>query len=336
MRKYSLDVCRAVACILVLVVHTLVLFNGEDPTTNTWAVANYCHTALRICVTLFFMISGALILGREKLDIRKHLKRTLNFFILHAVWGFILASLDNCFWHVWYNNANLTQLIFGSYYHLWYLAATVLCYIFLPLLHSAIHRTGLDTKYCFGLVVFTILVVNAKYLPNKPEWLELLLGNFDLAYLKYLVYFFLGWWLSQRKLNAKQLSLLALASFIGVTIYAWLNRRYSINIGEPSALFYDFLSPAMVLLTSLVFGLCMHVKTVPKCLLGIIDEFLACSFGIYLIHVPITTMIKASGFDLSQYSMFVLAPIIFVLLLTISFAMVFVLRRIPLAKKLVA
>lgn len=335
MRKYSIDICRALACIMVLLGHVLIMFIGEDPTTTTWAISNYFHTALHFAVNPFFMISGALLLGREKMNIRKHMKRTLHFLILYFIWGFMLSFLDNRFWHVWYNDASLSQLIFGSYYHLWYLSAMILCYAFLPLLHSAIHKTGLDIKYCFGLIVFTVLVVNTEYLPNKPLWLELLLQNFDLAYLKYLVYFFLGWWLSQRKLSAKEFGLLTLASFVAVTIYAWLNRRYSISIGAPSGLFYDFLSPAMVLLTSLVFSLCMYVKSVPKCLMGIMDEFLACSFGIYLIHVPIITMIKASGFDLARYSMVVLAPITFVLLLLGTFAIVFVLRRIPLVKKLV-
>lgn len=329
MRKYSLDVCRAVCCLTVVFGHTMMFFWDFDPAMPSWAIHNFISTFARHTLCLFFMISGALLLGRKTLNLKKHFKKIGNYIVLMFVWGFIFAYIDNKFWHVWYIDASFTQLVFGGYYHLWYLSALVQCSLFLPLLHSAIHKTELNIRYCFFIILYAVLLVNTAYLPNKPQWLEMLLRLFDPSYIKYLVYFFLGWWLFEHELSGKQLTVLGVLSFAAVCVYAWLNRRHSISIGMADSLFYDFLSPAMVLLSSFAFCLYKKIKTVPSFINPVLNELLTCSFGIYLIHPPLVSLLKSMHLGSAQISFFILAPIIYLFFLGFSMLCTMLLRRIP-------
>lgn len=329
MRSRSLDICRAVCCLTVVFGHTMMFFWDFNPASPSWAIHNFISTFARHTLCLFFMISGALLLSRKTLNLKKHFKRIGNYIILMFAWGFIFAFLDNKFWHVWYIDASFIQLVFGGYYHLWYLSALVQCSLFLPVLHGAIHKTGLNMKYCFGLVLYSVILVNISYLPDKPYWLEMLLILFNPTYIKYLVYFFLGWWLFEHELNSSQLTVLAVLSFAAVFLYSWLNRRYSISMGVASSLFCDFLSPAMVLLSSFAFCMFKKIKTVPNFLNPVLNELLACSFGIYLIHPPLVSLLKSMHLGAAQISFFILAPIIFIFFLGFSMICAMILRRIP-------
>ena len=82
MRKAGLDLCRILACLAVVTVHTVMLFWDIDPAAPAWAVWNCLTLVVRLGVPLFFVISGALLLGREKLDLRRHLRRTLHLILL--------------------------------------------------------------------------------------------------------------------------------------------------------------------------------------------------------------------------------------------------------------
>ena len=62
MRKASLDVCRVLACMMVVLGHTGMLFWDFDPAAPAWAVYNLLCVILRSSVLLFFMVSGTLFL----------------------------------------------------------------------------------------------------------------------------------------------------------------------------------------------------------------------------------------------------------------------------------
>lgn len=254
MRKYSLDICRIIACMAVVMIHTLMLFWEFDPSVPLWALYNLAAIIVRCGVPLFFMISGALLLGREELNIRKHIKRTFHFVALYFIWSAFYVLIDGAFLKVWYNSPDWTEILFGSYYHLWYLPAIILCYTFVPLLHGLIHNKSVNDKYAVLLfLVLVVPVLNLSLIDKKPLWLELLLQHFDLGYLKYLGYMLLGWWLSEHPVRGRKLLLLGVVAAFAVLIFSQINLQYSRSIGLPSARYYDYCSIAMVLLSSFVF-----------------------------------------------------------------------------------
>lgn len=336
MRKHSLDICRILACMLVVMIHTVMLFWEFDPSSATWAVYNLIAVAIRCGVPLFFMISGALLLSREHMDIKKHIKRIFHFLLLYFMWSFICAFCDAAFLHVWYQDFDTTNLIFGSYYHLWYLPAMILCYLFIPVLHGFVHRNFSAPGYAgfvFGLVV---LLAMLPLLSHKPQWLILLLEHFAPEYLRYLIYTFLGWWLWKHKLKGKKIFWLGIIASGAVLLFAWLNRRWSISIGEPSTRFYNYISPAMLLLSAFVFSLCLHLPSLPQRLIPMVEELSACTLGIYLVHPLFISALKSLHLDFTQYNTSIFFPLCYLSFLTLSFITSFILRRIPGVKRLVS
>lgn len=335
-RNHGLDISRILACMAVVLCHTIMLFWDFDPSSAVWAVYNFLAIAARFCVPMFFFISGALMLSREKLDVKKQLKRAGHFLALYFIWSFVCAAFDNSFLHVWYQDASLSQLIFGSYYHLWYLPAMVLCYLFLPMLHAFIYRDFSKPGYAGGLFALLVLLTLLSWLSHKPEWLGLLLEHFDLMYLKYLLCMFFGFWLYRHPLSNKQLVLLGLAALAATVLYASLNRSYSVSIAQASARYYDQFGLPMQLITAFIFALSLRIEKLPEKLCPIVKELSACTFGIYLLHPLFISALKSLGLDFTQFDTFVFFPLCYLAFLLLPLLASMVLRRIPIIKKLFA
>ncbi len=315
--------------------HTVMLFWEFDPSSPVWAVYNFLALIVRSSIALFFMISGALLLSRESIDIRGHVKRVMHFLLLYIVWSCICVAMDAFFIKVWYLEYEPLDFILGSYYHLWYLPAMIWCYLFIPVLHGFLHRDFRHGNYAlcvFGLLAMWVIL---PLVLSESRALNRLIEQYDPAYLKYLVYVVLGWWLYNHRLSGNKLAVLGVLAFGMVMLYAWLNRRYSISIGEPSTRFFAHLSPAMLLLSAFMFSLCLRIESVPKKLEGPIKEFSACTLGIYFLHPLFISVLKSLNLDFTQFNTFIFFPACYLAFLLLPLITTFILRRIPIIKKLV-
>ena len=69
MRRTELDLCRIFACLFILLVHTAADVYHELPLESTsFFIVSFLSTMSRSALPLFFMISGALQLEKEKMD----------------------------------------------------------------------------------------------------------------------------------------------------------------------------------------------------------------------------------------------------------------------------
>ena len=74
-RRYELDLCRICACVMVLVIHACSGVYHDCPLDSAAFVPlNFISTAVRGSVPLFFMLSGTLMLDRERLELRPFLR----------------------------------------------------------------------------------------------------------------------------------------------------------------------------------------------------------------------------------------------------------------------
>ena len=87
MRNQGIEICRILACVAVVLCHTIMLFWDFDPNSAVWAVYNLLAIAARFCVPMFFFISGALLLRSEKMDVKRQLWRAGHFLVLYFVWS---------------------------------------------------------------------------------------------------------------------------------------------------------------------------------------------------------------------------------------------------------
>ncbi|MCL2893611.1 acyltransferase [Brenneria tiliae] len=127
-----IDNLRAVACMMVVLIHstTYYITAGGAPGDVHWDVANILNSASRVCVPLFFMISGYLFFG-ERSARRKHFTRVgLCILFYSAIALIYIAALTPI------NPLNAVRQVLQKpiFYHLWFFYAIAVIYLFSPLI----------------------------------------------------------------------------------------------------------------------------------------------------------------------------------------------------------
>ena len=85
-KNYNLELIRLISFILVIVIHVTNYFCRDygEITQGEYVFSLALDTAARVSVPCFFMISGALLLGRQE-PLRKHVRRLARFLIVLSV-----------------------------------------------------------------------------------------------------------------------------------------------------------------------------------------------------------------------------------------------------------
>ena len=289
MRRYELDLCRIFACLMIIMIHLSGSGWHIDPASADWRVYNFVHTAVRAGIPLFFMISGALFLSREELD-WKHLlcHNLLRLLGVYVFWSMLYELNQQRLFHTYDSLLDFFIGMSYGHYHLWFIPAMVLVYLFLPILHGAIH--GKPIPPSFILIVFlVVLVLKATLLliPNPPLLLSQLLSKIDLGNLKYFVYMILGYWLSTKTYGRRTLIITPVVFFCVVFFMSLGNQWHARLTGQPSGWFTDYFALPIVIASCCVFCffLCFREK-LPHAVGNILQELSNCTLGsIFSIHL---------------------------------------------------
>jgi len=339
---------RTLAITAVLFIHVQVWFFRWVPRFGAeWWAASIINIANRWCVPVIFMLSGALLLDpnrQEKYTIfyKKRLKRIglpiLFWSIFYLIWRSVLLNEPSL-----RPKVILSNLVFGKpSYHLWFLYALFLIYLFTPILCSFWFKVGKREKWALALFFLCISSLSAILwtysgdmgwrIPPKPiitaEWIY------------YLGYFMLGSLL--RDVQPKRGKIL-LYSFLSIVIVV-VNSigYYGLSSIEQEyraqGLFHSFLSPLVVLLSVLMFLIIKFAfsdnrnqlaRFINSPVLG------SATFGVYLIHIAVIDLfshvVKWNKFVGTDIRSFILLLISITLT---SYALVIVLRRISFMKRI--
>ena len=121
-KNYNLELVRIVSFLLVIAIHVSNYFcraYGEI-SRGEYLFSIVVDTAARVSVPSFFMISGALLLGRDE-PLGKHGKRLLRFVTALVVWSAVYYL-----WNTFYMGTpyDLREILYvPTEAHLWYLYA---------------------------------------------------------------------------------------------------------------------------------------------------------------------------------------------------------------------
>ena len=141
-----LDLMKAIAIIMVVIYHTgVVFFKVNNYSECSYFFNIFFRSLLKICVSIFFFVTGCLLLNSKKeFNLKKHLKKMLKIVLLAIIWGIFTTLLlmfikqekltyeefiKNTFTQNWTN-------------HLWFLASLFIIYFFYPLILIAIRKSN--------------------------------------------------------------------------------------------------------------------------------------------------------------------------------------------------
>lgn len=140
---------------LLMIVHTASYqWYQTDIFSSDWLVLNFYKSATRPCVLVFFMISGALLLGRD-IPLKKLYKNNiLKLAAAFIFWDIVYAVIT-------YWNDGLPGIVFkmfNSNYHLWYLLAMIGIYICFPLIKLISDNRKVMTYFLVISAIFAFLL----------------------------------------------------------------------------------------------------------------------------------------------------------------------------------
>lgn len=298
-RKREFDVLRALACLGVVYLHVAAPALRQFDDMLTWHVSNLLTSLCTAAVPIFFMMSGALALGREKTaDVNDLFRRRLwRVLVPFAVWTLIMLG-----YYLWRDGAeaakkaaeNLLSVPVTTPY--WFLYAYLPLLLIAPLMRKMVE--GMERRHWNYLL---LLWLACSVLPHTLpiSWRRSWYPGYSLNFLGGMLgYFLLGYRLTQIKYKGKPWQF-ALAAGVLVLCIAGGTYGMSMRYAVYSELLKSYLSLFVVLLAVCLFLLARSVaETKPNRLCGRGWGVLSnASFGVYLSHPLLMDVIRraASG-----------------------------------------
>lgn len=291
----ALDFIRVMATISVVVLHAAapVLYQYGTTPGSVWATHSAIDSAVRICVPLFFMVSGFLLLSSPTNTsegmLREVVRRLLRIGLPLLAWS-VFYQIGNAY----ANGQPVTATLVGeavlqvfrgaAVYHLWFIYELGMLYILLPVLRAIAGspRTGLYfTAVWLGLALISLMAD----LTGSAAWTRnfLMLGNSG-----YLVAGFLVrtvW-----SMPSLRLLLGAVCGYLACTLAIHLLTMHASEIANAFSERFFVYSTFLVMVQSLcafmiLFRIGQWICNSATFLMPGIRAFSRVSFGIYFVHV---------------------------------------------------
>ena len=317
------------ATIAVIVLHVTSNYAAhfDKVPLNRWEVANFMDSAVRFCVPVFVMISGALLLPKEEdyfVFIKKRFTRILLPFLFWSVIyiAFLVKSSDSLSAIA---KIAAKGLLKGASFHFWYVYMILGVYLFIPILSRWIAKAKeYEIQIFLGIWIITLFI--DKY-PREA------FSKFELMYFsKYIGYLVLGYYLSTKKFTdrSKTIFVSLLLLVMGIISTFMLTHYYSAKAQITVTVFYDYLTPNVMLSSLCIFLLVKNMKLSNSVFINAVDKL---SFGIYLVHILVLSKIVGQINFLETMPMAGTIAVKSLLCFSLSFTIIYLLNKIPFLKK---
>lgn len=343
-KQVWVDCVRVFATFCVVVLHSAapLLYKYNELSEVDWWVGNLFDSAVRICVPLFFMISGYLLLEVDESPKVFFQKRINKVLVPLLVWSIVYV-----FWNAFFESRSKLSLysfyslaISPAYYHLWFLYSIIGVYLFVPILRIVVGNAGRVMLGYYLLLWF----VAVSFIPSVEKATGLH-SSFDLlAVSGFSGYLVMGLLLGRCRISTKvamasTVVLVACTIVTAVGTYLLTNR----NEGVFSGYFYGYQSPNVIVASAAAFVLIRHVTENnnffqrPVFLL-VVRSLSSASFGVYLVHVIFLYLLSAGvlGFTLSGFvgNPILSIPATAVTVFLLSYFAIVAIKRIPIIARI--
>ena len=298
-RDLSIEIMRILAAFFVIFNHGDGFTLYQQFETGSLRFYSYLFMAIfcKFAVPLFFMISGALLLGKEESikDVLKKrvLKSIIVLFVISVIY-YTYSLYTGRFTFCGFSNIIdfIGKFISGGIWgHLWFMYSYIVFLLVLPFFRMIIK--SMDQKgfnYFFILtVIFNFIVPVLQYLMFKGEH-ELYI-SFNLFTMKNISPVFIGYWiytkLNSSKVENKHILILWLINVATIILTCFLTHLTIINSGVNSGydvelFFYNFASLNAATIFVTVKKYCKFDSS--EKLSKIISSAGGATFGIFLLH----------------------------------------------------
>lgn len=327
MKNSKFDHIRAVACMMVILLHTagssVAVFDGYF----NWYHALCVSSFTRACVPLFVMLSGVLFILKEEEIFNFYKKRLTRVLIPFFLWAGIFFLFKFFYLHKSFSPAAIvSEIISGPvYYHFWYLYMIIGLYLFIPFFLPWLRKAA-NTELILFILIWQIFQ-NGYLLYHMRFGLNPGFGliNFSgfAGYLVTGVFIFKN----ATKLSSFHFSLIALTGIALTFVIA-----FYFSVHSPFLVFNDYLMLPTFISAFGFFGFFLKSE-IPKFISIFFSLISKYSFGIYFFHViPLKLLLDNHLLTLNGSG---IGGILFfwLICMLVSLAVILLLSKIPVAGK---
>lgn len=328
-RIIQLDYIRCFACLLVILLHVCAYYINfyDEVKKSYWIVANIIESFTRICVPLFFMISGFIFMSNKKPKFKNYI-RLLTSLLFYSSISLILFLLAR---KISPSSIVMEKFSFfnePSFYHLWFFYPMIGIYIF----SNFIYLEKLNTKHIVICIFVIFLLLNPRLNDLSLVMTGINISNLfmiDGEFIYYFLYAITGSVIGREFLyNKIKINSYLLISIIilSSSLTSYFN-SISYQFGnEKKFSFYDFNSP-LIFICSLSFFILIVSLNFSKKQFKLVSFISDNSLSIYGIHAFIISTIKRI-IDYKSYNPIIFIPIIFTLVLFLSLFFSLLIRKV--------
>ncbi len=344
-RIFYFDLLKAFACISVVFIHISTIDWHSTPINSlNWTYLNFYNSFSRWGVPVFFMISGALLLGNtNNLSLDKLYKKSiLRFCTATVFWSVTYATLN--FLLKRNIKSTITILISGEY-HLWFIFTIITLYALAPILNEFAKnektvRYSLILLFSFSFLFRFFDILLAFDIPHTQFFILQFKKAIDqfgfLTNAEYLFYFILGYFLHNTQLKRKTEKVLLVSGALALVVTFFGTELLSLYSNEAKDAFYKnntinvLFSSVAIFIAAKKFVIQEKIPKLFQTLLTFISKH---SFGVYLSHIFIIKTFIKFGFTTQIFHPILSVPFLSVIVFIISLTISYIISKIPLLKK---
>lgn len=332
-RRYWADALRVAASFMVVVIHVCgVGWYSIESSGAQWWTVNILDSLCRCSVPLFFMLSGALQLNRQP-DGRHIAQKALRLMLLWAIASGIYAFKNEDALVLLTHPIYFLQVLIKSHYHLWFLRTMACVYLLIPVLKALVsYDSGKWAPWYLAVFfLFGIVRPSMNFVPIEHELWQALSGVMVPELCQYSGYFVLGWYLANSEKKADKRICIA-AFMLATAVIAVGTHLWSLTGESNDERMYTYMGLPVFIQAVFAFLLAKQLKPGKG---EKIVEFLApLTLGIYLIHPAAMDFLAGMGISVFVMHRLLSVPLVASLSFAFSAACTWLLRKIPMMKKL--
>jgi surface polysaccharide O-acyltransferase-like enzyme len=333
-----LDTLRVISTIGVIIIHvcTPVVKMTFPVDLSNWWMGNFIDSAVRFCVPMFLVLSGATMLGRTFNLKEFYKKRFLRVFLpflfwalVYIVYSWLIEDLKLRPYSIHSGIEWVKSLIVkkGISTHFWFIYMLLVLYLFMPFLGRFVQK--LNNKMLFGILALwfvTAFFFQFGFWKTAPYHIL----HKTLFYLRFAGYMVLGYYLMKFDFSALKYKITGLALFV-VTIlfFAFYTYHVSIGTGVLNLSTYYYLSPVVILQTVGVYWIFAQTESKKRFCIWVRKTLSDLSYGIYLVHIIVIGILFLNNIYWKITYPIISVPLISFAVLIISACIIFILRKIP-------
>ena len=322
---------------MVIIIHAgSALYHSCPLYEPAFVLLCFISTAVRGSVPVFFMLTGLLMLSRERLELghffKRHVLRLAGLFLL---WSTLYAIGSRVVSGSFGSAYDFFFSVMAGHYHMWFIAAMVTCCLFIPILHAAIHGIKLDKRWLLGVFLFLVLLMqNCNLTPDPAYILNRFTLNFAFDYLPYLLYIIWGWYLGQREYGKRTLWIAPLIFLLTAVLATAGNCWYSEYRRYADGWLFNYFSLPNFIMASAMFCFFLALKGHDFKRGGLIHQLSDCTLGIYLLHPLMLNVLERFGVAVSLDRPIGSLLGVAALCAVLCFAVSYIAKKIPLIRNL--